>query len=217
VRVVARARRHPAHHRDAHGNPEDLEACLGRLLDPGRARWQKPGAVVRALRLRPGQTVGEIGAGPGFFTFRLARAVGPRGRVYAVDAEPRMLERLVARLPRSRVWNVTPVLGRDDDPLLPARCCDLILVVNTYHHFPDGRAFLRRLVRSLRPGGRLANVDFHDRETPVGPPLEHRVPREAFLRDAGRAGLRLAGEADFLPYQYFLILEPRRTDGRDAQ
>jgi len=197
------------HHHGAHGNPEDLEACVGRLLDPERARWQKPDAVVRALGLRRGQTVGEIGAGVGYFTFRLARAVGPRGRVYAVDPEPRMLARLVGRLPRARARNVTPVLGRDEDPLLPAGACDLILVVNTYHHFPDGPAFLRRLVRALRPGGRIANVDFHRRETPVGPPVEHRVAREAFVRDARRAGLRLAAERDFLPYQYFLILAPR--------
>jgi ubiquinone/menaquinone biosynthesis C-methylase UbiE len=207
VRVVKRPHGH--HHHGAHGNPEDLEACVGRLLDPERARWQKPDAVVRALGLRRGQTVGEIGAGPGYFTLRLARAIGPRGHVYAVDPEPRMLELLVGRLPRSRARNVTPVLGRDEDPLLPAHACDLILVVNTYHHFPDGPAFLRRLVRALRPGGRIANVDFHRRETPVGPPVEHRVAREAFVRDARRAGLRLVAERDFLPYQYFLILRRR--------
>lgn len=201
-------------HRGAHANPEDLNACVGRLLDPARARWQKPNAVVKALGLHPGHTVGEIGAGPGYFTVRLARAVGSRGHVFAVDPEPRMLGRLAARLARSRVRHVTPVLGRDDDPHLPAGSCDLVLVVNTYHHFPDGPAFLRRLVRALRPGGRLANVDFHRRETPVGPPVEHRVAREAFLRDARRAGLRLVGERDFLPYQYFLILRRRRAAPR---
>lgn len=195
-------------HQGAHGNPEDLEACIGRLLDPARARWQKPAAVVRALGLRPGQTVAEIGAGVGYFTGRLARAVGPRGRVYAVDPEPRMLEALVARLARAGARNVTPVLGRDDDPLLPPASCDLVLAVNTYHHVPDGPVFLRRLTRLLRPGGRLANVDFHRRETPVGPPLEHRVARETFVREAARAGLRRAVERDFLPYQYFLLLKP---------
>ena len=200
----------------AHGNPEDLEACIGRLLDPARARWQRPAALVRALGLRPGQTVAEIGAGVGYFTLRLARAVGPRGRVYAVDPEPRMLEPLLGRLRKAGLRQVTPVLGRDDDPLLPPASCDLVLAVNTYHHVPDGPAFLRRLARLLRPHGRLANVDFHRRETPVGPPLEHRVAREAFLRDATAAGLRLAGERDFLPYQYVLLLRPspRRSRGR---
>ncbi len=199
-----------ADHRDRRGNPADLEVCIGRLLGPARGRWQKPDAVVRALRLRAGQSVGEVGTGPGYFTLRLARAVGRGGRVYAVDAEPRMLARLCVRLGEGRTRNVTPVLGLDGDPMLPDRACDLILVVNTYHHFPHGPAFLRRLVRALRPGGRIANVDFHRRETPVGPPVEHRVAREAFLRDARRAGLRLTAELDFLPYQYFLILGRRQ-------
>jgi ubiquinone/menaquinone biosynthesis C-methylase UbiE len=166
---------------------------LGRLEDPGRARWQRPARLVRALGLRRGQTVAEVGAGSGYL-------------VYAVDAEPRMLPVLVERLRRARIANVTPVLGRDDDPLLPARSCDLVLVVNTYHHFPGGPRYLRRLARLLRPGGRLVNVDFHRRETPVGPPVERRIAREVFLREARRAGLRLVRELTFLPYQYGLVL-----------
>jgi ubiquinone/menaquinone biosynthesis C-methylase UbiE len=192
----------------AHGNPRDFQLMLGRLEDPARARWQQPARLVRALGLRRGQTVAEIGAGTGYLVRRLARAVGPRGRVYAVDAELRMLAILVERLRRGGLGNVTPVLGRDDDPLMPERSCDLILVVNSYHHLPGGPRYLRRLRRLLRPGGRLVNVDFHRRETPVGPPLERRVAREAFLRHARRAGLRLVREATFLPYQYCVILAP---------
>ena len=119
-----------------------------------------------------------------------------------------MLPILVERLRRGGIKNVTPVLGRDDDPLLPARSCDLVLVVNTYHHFPGGPRYLRRLRRLLRPGGRLVNVDFHapgDAGRPAG-----RAPRRprAFLRDARRAGFRLVREATFLPYQYCLVLAP---------
>jgi ubiquinone/menaquinone biosynthesis C-methylase UbiE len=182
---------------------------LGRLEDPNRARWQRPLALIRALGVRPGQTVAEIGAGSGYLVRRLARAVGPRGRVYAVDAEPRMLPVLLERLRRARIGNVTPVLGRDEDPLLPDRTCDLVLVVNTYHHFPGGPGYLRRLARLLRPGGRLVNVDFHRRETPVGPPLERRIARETFLRDARRAGLRLVRVVTVLPYQYCVVLRRR--------
>jgi ubiquinone/menaquinone biosynthesis C-methylase UbiE len=182
---------------------------LGRLEDPGRARWQRPLALVRALRLRRGQSVAEIGAGSGYFVRRLARAVGPRGRVYAVDAEPRMLPVLLERLHRAGIGNVTPVLGRDDDPLLPDGACDLVLVVNTYHHFPGGPRYLRRLARVLRAGGRLVNVDFHRRETPVGPPVERRIARETFLRDAEQAGLRLVRDVAFLPYQYCVMLRRR--------
>ena len=198
----------------AHGNPRDFELMLGRLDDPGRARWQRPDRLVHALALRPGQSVAEIGAGSGYFVRRLARAVGAHGRVYAVDAEPRMLTVLVEKLRRRRVGNVTPVLGLDGDPFLPERALDLILVVNTYHHFPGGPRYLRQLVRLLRPGGRIVNVDFHRRETPVGPPVERRVSRERFLADARRAGLRLVREATFLPYQYFLVLTHLARDKR---
>ncbi len=194
----------------AHGNPRDFQLMLGRLEDPSRARWQRPAELLRALGLRRGQTVAEIGAGSGYLVRRIARAVGPRGRVYAVDAEPRMLPVLMDRLRRAHIANVTPVLGSDDDPFLPDRSCDLVLVVNTYHHFPGGPRYLRRLARLLRSGGRLVNVDFHRRETPVGPPVERRIAREAFLRDARSAGLRLVREPTFLPYQYCLILRRAR-------
>jgi SAM-dependent methyltransferase len=92
--------------------------------------------------------------------------------------------------------------------MLPPAACDLVLVVDTFHHFPDGAAYLRSLATRLKPGGRIANVDFHKRETPVGPPLHHRVAREDFLRAAREAGLALVGEWTFLPYQYFVALRP---------
>ena len=198
----------------AHGNPRDFQLMLERLEGPGRARWQRPARLVRALGLRQGQSVAEVGAGSGYFVRRLARAVGPRGQVYAVDAEPRMLAVLVERLRRRGIRNVTPVLGLDGDPFLPAGSVDLVLVVNTYHHFPGGPRYLRRLRRLLRPGGRIVNVDFHRRETPVGPPIERRIAREQFLEHARRAGMRLVREATFLPYQYCLVLTPLARSNR---
>ena len=196
------------HGKDHHGNPADLDGYIARMEEPSRAAWQKPDEVVRALGLRPGQVACDVGAGPGYFSLRLARAVGEAGHVYAVDVEPRILSVLRDRVQSSNARNVTPVLSLPDDALLPAASCDLILIVDTYHHFPDGPAYLRRLSRALRPGGRIANVDFHKRELPVGPPPEHKVAREAFLADATAAGLRLAEEHTFLPYQYFVVLAP---------
>jgi len=194
-----------------HGNPEDLDSYVAKMEDPSRAEWQKPDEVLQVLAPRRGQIVCDIGAGPGYFTFPVARAVGEAGHVYAVDVEPRILEALRKRLRKSRLRNVTPVLALEDDPLVPTASCDLILVVDTYHHFPDGPAYLRRLARSLRPGGRLVNIDFHKRELPVGPPPEHKLTREEFLAQADAAGLALAFEHTFLPYQYFLVLAPGRT------
>jgi len=195
--------------RDAHGNPPDLDAYLARLEAPDRVDWQRPDDVVRALRLRPGDVVGEVGAGPGYFTLRLAHAVGPEGRVHAVEVVPEILSTLRQRLQAAGVGNVLPSLGRRDDPGLPPGGCDLVLVVNTFHHFPDGVAFLQKLAAALRPGGRFANIDFHKRELPVGPPLEHKVSREDFLATAAAAGLALAEEHDFLPHQYFLVMKAK--------
>lgn len=191
-----------------HGNPTDLEGYIHRMEEPGRAEWQKPDEVIQRLGLRPGQVACDIGAGPGYFSLRLSRVLGPTGHVWAVDVEPRMLAALSERVAAQGIRNVTPVLGLPGDPLLPPASCDLVLVVDTYHHFPDGVLYLRRLAEALRPGGRLVNIDFHKRETPIGPPLEHRIAREEFLRQARAAGLGMVDEPTLLPYQYFVILRP---------
>lgn len=207
-------------HRAKHGHghsthdrfsPKDFDAFVGRMLDPDRTRWQRPARVMKALGIRRGSVVADVGAGPGYFTLQLARAVGPTGRVFAVDPGLPHLERLRERLMKAGRRNVTPVLGRGDDPHLPPDTCDVVMIVNTYHHFPNGPTFLRRAAEALRPGGVLAGIDFEKRETPVGPPVDHRVSREEFLRDATRAGLRLVGEHRFLPYQYFVVLKRRRA------
>ncbi|MHB8877574.1 MAG: class I SAM-dependent methyltransferase [Myxococcaceae bacterium] len=203
---------HKAHrhgHHDHHGNPEDLQAYLARLEDPSRDEWQKPDEVVAALGLRAGQTVAELGAGPGYFSLRLSAAVGEAGHVFAVEVEPQIITVLRERVAASGRRNVSPVLGLPEDPLLPRAGCDVVLAVNAFHHFPDPTAYLRRVARALRPGGRLANIDFHDRETPVGPPLEQRVAREDFLAHAAAAGLDVVAEPAFLPHQYFVVLRAR--------
>lgn len=192
-----------------YGNPSDLDDYIAQLSSPARDAWQKPDQVINALGLARGQTACDIGSGPGYFTLRLARAVGPAGFVYAVDVEARMLQVLRERLEKARVHNVAPVLAMADDPLLPPGACDVVLVVDTYHHFPDRSGYLQRLRRSLKPRGRMVNIDYHRRPTPVGPPLDHRVARDAFLDEAKGAGLALVGEPTFLPYQYFVILQAK--------
>jgi ubiquinone/menaquinone biosynthesis C-methylase UbiE len=188
----------------------DLAGYIASLEEPGRAEWQKPDEVIHALNLAPGETLCDVGSGPGYFALRAARRLESSGWVYAEDVEATMIDALRDRIAQARLSNVTPILGMPDDPLLPKGACDVILVVNTYHLFPNGPAFLRRLAKSLKSGARLANIDFHKRETPQGPVLARRVSREAFLADAQRAGFALASEEKFLPYQYFLILKPSR-------
>ena len=202
--AVPAAAQHGA--RGRYGNPADLDAYIAHLSDPKRDAWQKPDAVVAALGLRPGQTACDVGAGPGYFTLRLARAVGPSGRVFAVDVEPKILDALRERLAAAKVRNVTPVLALADDALLPAGGCDVILIVDTYHHFPERTAYLRRLSAALKPGAHIVNVDYHKRATPVGPPMDHRLSREAFLEEAKSAGLAVMSEPQILPYQYVIVL-----------
>jgi len=198
------------HGEGRYGNPADLESYIARLADPARDAWQKPDAVVKALDLRPGQTACDIGAGPGYFTLRLAAAVGTEGRVYGVDVEPVILGALRDRLEAARLTNVTPVLAVGSDPLLADGLCDLVLVVDTYHHFPERVSYLRRLARSLKSGGRIVNIDYEKKPTPVGPPLDHRISRDQFVSEAKEAGLGVVAEPALLPYQYFVVLAPVR-------
>jgi SAM-dependent methyltransferase len=193
--------------RDALGNPVDLARYLERLLGPERAEWQRPDDVVAALRLQPGARVCDVGAGAGYFTLRLARAVGPTGEVFAIEAEPRMVDVLRTRLEEHRIENVHATLATDGAGL-PPEPVDRVLIVNAYHHFSAGVAYLRALAGVLRPGGTIVNIDFQDGELPIGPPAELRISRERFLEAAGAAGLRLVGEESFLPYQYFVSLAP---------
>jgi len=189
--------------------PKELAGALRRQLNPRRARWQKPAVLVRALGLRRGQVVAEIGSGPGYFTPRLARAVGPSGHIYAVDPEAAVLSVLRRRMARVGARNVTPVLSRDDDPLLPRGRCDVAVLINCYHHMHGRVAFLRRLVAALPKNARVVNIDW-DEETEFGPPAKRRVSRARFLRDARRAGLRLVADRPVLPHQYFLVLRRAR-------
>ncbi|HET9553804.1 MAG TPA: methyltransferase domain-containing protein [Anaeromyxobacteraceae bacterium] len=205
---------HPREHqhgaepgRDRFGNPEDLAAYLEKLESPERAEWQKPDEVVAALGLAEGSVAADVGAGPGYFTLRLARAVGPAGKVYGVDVEPRMTQLLEERARAAGLANVVPVLAPEGDGLPPERC-DLILLVNAFHHFHDGAGYLRRLGGALAPGGRVALVEFHEGDLPVGPPPEHRVTRATIDAAVRAAGLRVVAEHRFLPYQHLLLLAP---------
>jgi predicted methyltransferase len=173
-----------------------------------RDRWQKPQALVAALGLRPGDAVADVGAGSGYMMAHLARAVGPRGRVYAQDLQSEMV-RLLRRRAR-RFANVRAVQGCVADPNLPPASVDAALLLTSYHEMRAPIPLLSRLRAALRPGGRLVIVDWNDFETGVAtPPVPgaDRVPEETVLREAGRAGWRLVRREVFLPYQYYLVFQ----------
>ncbi|MBX6392557.1 MAG: class I SAM-dependent methyltransferase [Burkholderiales bacterium] len=182
-----------------------------RIFDnPDRDTWQKPEEVIRALELKPDAAVADIGAGTGYFAVRLARAV-PNGRVYAVDVEQEMVAYLEKRARHEGLSNLQPVPAEPDDARLPEPV-DLVLMVNTYHHIEDREEYFARLAKLLKPGGRLAIIDFRP-DAPIGPPKRVRIEAEKVIEELQEAGYTLSTRHDFLPHQYFLILTPK-PDGR---
>lgn len=178
---------------------------LGLLEGPDRDAWQRPDQIMDALGIADGATVADLGAGAGWFTIRLARRVGPNGRVYAEDIQPQMIEAITRRIQREGLRNVTTILGAPDDPRLPAGKLDAVLMVNVYHELEDPVALLRNVARSLAPKGRLGIVDFTKDGGGPGPPLDERVDPERIMRDAEAAGLRRLARETFLRYQFLLV------------
>jgi len=172
--------------------------------DPARDEWQKPHEVIAALSPAPDAAVADIGSGTGYFAVRLAHFV-PKGRVYGVDTEPDMVAYLRERAKREGLANIVPVAGRPDDASLPAKV-DLVLIVDVYHHISDRERYFAKLRGALRPGARLAIIDFRA-DSPSGPPKKERIPPGQVKAELGRAGYALSKEHDFLPNQFFLVFE----------
>jgi ubiquinone/menaquinone biosynthesis C-methylase UbiE len=187
---------------------EHADEWVARFDDPERDAWQKPDEVIAALALRPTDIVADVGAGTGYFTVRLAKAV-PEGKVIASDVEADMVRHLRERAAKAGLANVIAVQGDATDPKLPERA-HVILIVDVLHHVQDRGAFFTTLAAQLADGGRIVIVDFEP-DAPAdgpGPPREHRLAVDAVVREASAAGLRARGTvSDTLPYQYVLQLE----------
>jgi SAM-dependent methyltransferase len=192
----------PHTHRHSFG---DAERWAQVFDDPARDAWQKPHEVIQALALAGDARVADLGAGTGYFSARLANMV-PQGRIYAVDIEADMVRYLQERARREGLRNLIAVAGAADDPRLPEKV-DLVLLVDVYHHIEDRASYFDRLRASLRPGGRVAIVDFR-LDAPEGPPRASRVPPETVKAEMKSAGYSLSGEHGFLPRQYFLVFRP---------
>ena len=175
-----------------------------------RDQDQKPSQVVEALALKPGMHIADLGAGSGYFTRRFVEAVTETGKVYVVDIEPEALkyvEDSVIHMHRS--FEAEFILARPDNPKIPFDSVDVIFVCNTYHHLEDRSQYFRNVKSSLKPGGRIAIIDFyHDaRSGELGFPKHHLVPRETVIEEMAAAGYHLAKEHTFLTRQYFLEFE----------
>ncbi len=200
---------HPgAHHAGAEsGDPHhhdfsDVDRFAAIFDAPDRDAWQRPDEVVSLLSITQGMTVADLGTGTGYFLARLSAAVGERGQVVALDVEPAMIEHVRQRAERENLPNVQARAVSASDPGLAAASVDRILIVDTWHHLADRRAYAAKLRQALRPGGAVLVVDF-TLDSPHGPPASMRVPPETVREELEAAGLRaeiVAGEE--LPMQY---------------
>ena len=179
--------------------------ALGLLEGPDRDAYQRPDQIMDALLIGEGSTVADIGAGGGWFTVRLARTVGPNGRVYAEDIQTEMIQAIERRVRREGLQNVVKiVLGTPTDPKIPEPL-DAVLIVDAYHEMEQPVALLRNLAKSLKPKGMIGIVNYKKDGGGPGPPMEERVDPEQVIRDARAAGLELRKRENFLRYQYLLM------------
>jgi cyclopropane fatty-acyl-phospholipid synthase-like methyltransferase len=203
---IAGAQHHPQPPADHFDHEfKDAEEWAKTFDDPAREEWQMPERVVEALNLRPGEVVADIGAGTGYFSIRLAKAPA-RPKVYAVDIEASMLEHIRRRAAHEGLDNVHAVQAAPERSNLPEPV-DVVLIVNTYHHIPNRVAYFSALRGLMKPGARLAIVDFR-KGAPSGPPEEFRLEPDRISGELAKAGFSLDKSHDFLPRQLFLVYRP---------
>jgi ubiquinone/menaquinone biosynthesis C-methylase UbiE len=193
----------PAHGDGMPHRFEHAEQWAKEFDAPERDAWQRPDDVIAVLALTPRMAVADVGAGTGYFTMRIARAV-PQGEVVATDVEPDMVRYLGERAAREQLGNVRAVLATGDDPKLEPASVDRILVVDVWHHVADRRRYAIGLARALRPGGMIAIVDFTSTAT-RGPPQHHRLAPQTVIADLAAGGLAATVSPTTLPEQYIVI------------
>jgi len=175
------------------------------LVRESRQREEDCKLLLEALEVRPGQTICDMGAGNGFYTLELARRVGPRGLVYAVDIQPEMLRLLSRRAAAEGLDNIRLVLGTAIDPRLPAGTMDAVLCVDVYHEFSHPVAMLERIRESLAAGGRLVLAEFRGEDPAVPIKPLHKMTKAQVRAELEPVGFRLEREFDRLPWQHLLF------------
>jgi len=186
----------------------DVGSWVSTFERDGREIFDRRYDILAAMEVRPGMTVADVGAGTGFFTLMLARAVGPTGKVYAVDISQPFLDAIAERARAAGLNNVVTVLSDQRDVKLPAGQLDRIYIGDTYHHFEFPVTYSKTIAAALQPQGQLIVVDFK-RIPGFSSPwvLSHvRAGKETFVAEMGQAGLSLVEDLDFMQTQYFLRL-----------
>jgi len=179
------------------------------LVRESREREEDCATMLKALNVKPGQTVCDMGCGNGFYTLKLAKLVGEKGQVLAVDIQPEMLSLLKERAKEEHLTNIKPILGTTVDPDLPEGHVDLILCVDVYHEFSNPEEMLAAMRKSLKRGGRVALVEFRaeDPKVPIKP--LHKMSKEQILKEWPTNGFKLVDQFDKLPWQHLMFFEAK--------
>ncbi len=203
--AAARQERHPVSGRVIAHTMSVLGAPW--LDRPERESEEQPTRAVKALGLKAGMVIADVGAGSGYYTVRLARAVGPTGQVYATDLQPGMLELIRGKIAREKLGNVTLVQGMADDPKLPDATFDMILMVDVYHELSGPQAFIAKLKRALKAGGRLVLIEFRGEDPNVPIQEVHKMTVSQIRQELAADGLAIERVLDVLPWQHIVVLK----------
>jgi ubiquinone/menaquinone biosynthesis C-methylase UbiE len=179
------------------------------LERPEREEEEQPTKLIEALKLKPGDSVADIGAGSGYHTFRIAQRVGPGGKVLAVDIQPEMLALIRERMKARKVDNVEPIQGTATDPKLPPGSVDLILMVDVYHEFEYPFEMTQAMVRALKSGGRLVFVEFRLEDPKVPIKLVHKMTEKQVRKEMEPHALTWVETLDALPWQHVIVFKKR--------
>ena len=185
---------------------EETEKWIEFLEKPGRATWQRPDEVVRAMRLKGSETLVDVGAGSGYFTFRFAAAL-PKGKVVATDIDPGFVRHLHHRILAEHVANVRVVLASPEEPTI-ASDADVVFVCDVIHHIPQREAWLGKAFAQMKPGARFVTVEFKEGALPEGPPEGVKIAKAKLIALLERVGFKLErDQPELLPYQTFLVFK----------
>ena len=176
------------------------------LERPESVETETPDRVIKQMRLKPTDVVADIGAGTGYFSFRLSRAV-PQGKVYAVDIQPEMLSIIEQRKTMLKADNVVSVLGTETDTTLPDHQVDVVLLVDAYHEFSYPREMMESIFRSLKPGGRVVQVEYRAEDPDVPIKQLHKMSVDQARKEMAAVGLVWRATMGFLPQQHFIVYE----------
>jgi ubiquinone/menaquinone biosynthesis C-methylase UbiE len=222
ARKAARRPSRPPHRetgRTYMGRPiADVMSYLGAdwLFRPERIEEERPDEMLDALRIQPGWTVADVGAGAGYTSLRLSQRVGPKGVVLATDIQPQMLQMLRVNARAAGITNIRPILCTQDDPKLPKGQVDLAIMVDVYHEMSNPATSLKGIRAALKPGGRLVLVEFRgeDPEVPIKP--EHKMTVVQVRKEIEPQGFAFKEVLDFLPWQHIIIFERPSKDAPES-